>query len=323
LQRPEIRDNYHLGNIFFKRDPHNAVLESLDNPVLCGFSCYQWNRTYSIALAKKIKDKWPNCTIVFGGPEVTLEFQNYSIDSLIFGEGEVSFVQVLLDLLENKTPEKVYHQHRLDDLEIPSPYQLGLFDQLIKEYPGTRWATTLETNRGCPFACTFCSVTYSKVKKFSLERVEDDIKWIANNPVAYIFCADANFGIFKQRDVDIAKMIAKHGSKSDTLDFFNATFNKNNNHWSFKILHELGDLNRGFTVSMQSLNPDTLKEVKRSNLGINNLEDIFKQCREENIPSYSELILGLPYETKESFISGLCELLRLGQHTQIEIWFTY
>jgi hypothetical protein len=70
------------------------------------------------------------------------------------------------------------------------------------------------------------------------------------------------------------------------------------------------------------MNPDTLKAIKRDNLGINDLEKIFRLCHDNNVNSYTELILGLPLETKESFINGLCKLLELGQHNHIDIWFT-
>jgi hypothetical protein len=69
------------------------------------------------------------------------------------------------------------------------------------------------------------------------------------------------------------------------------------------------------------MNPDTLTAIKRDNLGINDLEKIFKLCQDNKINSYTELILGLPLETKDSFINGLCKLLELGQHNHVEIWF--
>jgi hypothetical protein len=325
-QFDDIRQFFSLADIIFKRENQEDLLDRLDNPKICGFSCYQWNRNYNLSLAKKIKNRWPNCTIVFGGPEVTVDYQLEDfIDVVVLGEGELAWLDILRKINQDQTPSKVYQKQRLEINDYPSPYVLGLFDPLVKANPGVKWATTLETNRGCPFSCTFCdwgSVTYSKVKKFNLERVAQDIDWIANNPISYIFCADANFGILKDRDLEIAHMVADAGRRSQNLEVFNATFNKNNNEWSFEILKVLGDLNKGFTVSVQSLYQPTLKAIKRDNLGINDLRHIFDLCNKNNISSYSELILGLPHETKDSFIDGICELLELGQHSQIEVWFT-
>lgn len=325
-QYQDIQENYVLADIVFKRESHDDILARLDNPVVCAFSCYQWNKNYTLTLAEKIKKQWPNCSIVFGGPEVTIYFESIEfIDTIIMGEGEISFLDLLRRVIKKQELPTLYQKQRLQIDNYPSPYTSGVFEKIINENPSVKWATTLETNRGCPFSCTFCdwgSVTYSKIKKFNLERVSEDIDWISRNPISYVFCADANFGILKDRDLIIAKMVAEAGKRSDYLESFNATFNKNNNEWSFKILNELGDLNKGFTVSVQSLHPPTLKAIKRDNLGINDLANIFSLCNKNNISSYTELILGLPLETKKTFIDGLCELLELGQHNQIDIWFT-
>lgn len=325
-QFDDIKESFHLADIIFRREDHDTLLQRLVDPSVCGFSCYQWNRNYCLNLARRIKEIWPRCVIVFGGPEVAIDFQfeNY-IDSLVFGEGEEAWVDILRCIANDEPCQKIYKKNRLDIKNFPSPYSQGIFDSIIKNNPDVKWATTLETNRGCPFSCTFCdwgSVTYSKIKKFDIERVAEDIDWISNNPISYIFCADANFGILKERDLEISQLISQAGQKNKNLEIFNATFNKNNNEWSFKILQELGALNKGFTVSVQSLNPLTLKSVKRDNLGINDLQNIFRLSNDYNVNAYTELILGLPFETKETFIDGLTNLLELGQHNQIDVWFT-
>jgi radical SAM superfamily enzyme YgiQ (UPF0313 family) len=321
----DIQKNIDCKDIIFKRDNHNEILSILRSPDICAFSCYQWNKNYCLVLAEKIKKIWPECVVVFGGPEVDVTFLNNSfVDSIILGEGELAFYDLLKTIIANTKVSEIYKKQRIEDLELPSPYTSGVFDQIIQNNPDVKWATTLETNRGCPFSCTFCdwgSLTYSKVKKFNLTRVAKDLDWISNNPISYIFCADANFGIFKERDLEIARMVVAAAKKSKTLETFNATFNKNNNEWSFEILKILKELNRGFTVSVQSMNPDTLKAIKRDNLGINDLKKIFALCDQYNVSSYTELILGLPLETQETFKNGLCKLLELGQHNHIEIWF--
>lgn len=324
-QFEDIQEQYILADFIYKRDLHNNIIAKMQFPSVVGFSCYQWNKNYNLTLAARIKDVWPNCTIVFGGPEVTTKFlDNSFVDSIILAEGEHSFLDILRKKASNEAIPRLYEKHRLEDLSYPSPYTTGIFDKMIADNPGIKWALTLETNRGCPFGCTFCdwgSLTYSKIRKFPMERISADIDWISKNPISFIYCSDANFGIFKERDIEISKIIKQCAMQNPSVELFNATFNKNATEDIFKILNILGELNRGFSVSVQSLNDSTLIAINRANLEINDLQNIFRLCQIHNVNSYSEIILGLPCETKQSFINGLCKLLDLGQHNQIDIWF--
>lgn len=324
-QFEEIVDHFSLKNIFFKRDCVESVLSKIENPSVVGFSCYIWNQNYCLGLAEEIKNRWPNCFIIFGGPQVSGRFLHYPfIDSLVMAEGEEAFLEILRCLKHNIPPEQIYSRKRLENLDIPSPYITGVFDRMISDYPDYVWATTLETNRGCPFACTFCDwggVTYSKIKKFSLDRIVEELKWISNHKVAYLACADANFGIFKERDLEIARLM-RSAADQGFLDTINLQYAKNSTDAVFEIARVLGPYNRGITVSVQSMNPDTLVAIKRSNLEINDISNMMKLSSQEKIITYTEVILGLPLETLDTWKKGLCQLLELGQHQSIDLSFT-
>ena len=61
-QFDDIKNNYQLSDIIFKRELHTDILNRMHNPSVCAFSCYVWNYQYQLALAKKIKEKWPKIT---------------------------------------------------------------------------------------------------------------------------------------------------------------------------------------------------------------------------------------------------------------------
>ena len=324
-QYPDIVDNFELKKLYYRRDNILQVVSELENPAICGFSCYLWNEQYCLKLAEEIKKQFPKCLIVFGGPQTSSSMFKYDfIDTLVLAEGEISFVDILRKVLLGQKPDTLYRASRLENLEIPSPYLLGIFDPMIKENPGAVWAMTLETNRGCPYACTFCDwggVTYSKIKRFNLERVAAELEWAADNRVGYIFCADANFGVFKERDLQIAKMI-KEVCERSMIDSLNIQYAKNSTEAIIDIAKEVGQYGRGITVSVQSMNPDTLEAIKRQNLDINNIEKLMYLSEKHQVGAYTELILGLPLETATTWRQGITELLELGQHTNIEVWFT-
>lgn len=322
----DIRDTWQLEKLHYRRSPIEQVLELLDAPDLCAFSCYAWNENYNLALAQAIRRRWPQCRIVFGGPQSSAHMLKYDfIDSIVLSEGEVSFVDILRRITAGQELESLMTKRRLDDLDIPSPYLLGLFDDVIASEPqGTLWETVIETNRGCPYQCTFCDwggLTYSKVRKFTMERIEAEIAWIARNPVAVVMLADANFGIFKQRDMDIAKMINRYWTNS-RVEYLNITFTKMSNESIYEITRTLGPIAKSVTLSMQSLNQATLKAIKRENMKSNDLANMLALSRKYAVPTYTDMILGLPEETLDSWRQGLMKLIELGQDGFIDTNFT-
>ena len=324
LQNEKISKNFELKNIFFLREPYKKIINNVEKPKICGFSTYIWNKNYNLSVAKKIKKIYPECIIVFGGPEVNENFlKNNFIDTIVLGEGEENFTQILNDILENKKIEAIYSKKRLLNLDIPSPYVMGIFDKIMEKYPDALWSATIETNRGCPYSCTFCdwgSLTFSKIHKFSIDRLKEEFHWISNKNVDYIWVADANFGIFKERDIEIAKNLALI-FKNSKVQTINCQFAKNSNETIFEIAQILGNYCRGITLSVQSMDENVLLEIKRKNLKINEMEKILKLSEIFDIPTYTEVILGLPNETLESYKHGLCQLLELGQHNSIEQYF--
>ena len=324
LQYGDITSSYYLRDFIFKRENPEELVNRLDNPTICAFSCYVWNEQYNLHVAKLIKERYPNCVIEFGGPQVTKKFEQYDfIDCLILSEGEEAFLDLLRKVVNNEPFDKVYEKKRVTDMDFPSPYQMGVFNNIIKNNPDVLWSMTVETNRGCPHRCTFCdwgTVTYGKINKFGLNRVAEDIAWAERNKVGFIFNADANFGMFKERDIEIAKMFRK-AADNGRLEAVNVQYSKNSTEVIFEIAQILGDISRGVTLSVQSMNEPTLKAIKRKNMSINKISDQIEKSKKWGVKTYSELILGLPDETLESWKDGFAKILECGQHDSIDVWF--
>lgn len=334
----DIEDNYELKEAFFLRKKIPDVVESLENPFLVGFSNYIWNFEYNKILAHEIKKAFPECIVVFGGQQICENSDLLSecpfIDILMYYEGEVAFRDLLrayindgdLSRINNisfRTSEKSIVSTPIavhDVSDFPSPFESGFFDMLCEKYPEIDFVPLVETNRGCPNRCTYCSwgMIKSKVRFFPLERVYADIEWASRRKMEFLGIADANFGMFP-RDEEITDKIIECNKKYGYPKKFQVSYSKGNKERVFSIskkLNEMG-MDKGVTLSFQSMSENVQKNIGRSNLDVEDYTALLKRYSEENIPTYTDLILGLPGETNESFKNGIDMLLEQGQHTSL------
>ena len=338
-----IRAAWEIDQLIWRREDIEELAPKLAQNNIVAFSTYVWNHRYNYKLAKRIKEINPAVKIIFGGPEPAIEdpllFEKEPFMDLVSKmEGEITFKRILEDfdtdfshipgLLIN-TPAGLVNTGdcaRIDDLDqIPSPYLTGIFDQIIEENPDVIWNATLETNRGCPYQCTFCdwgSLTYNKVKKFELTRVFHEMDWIGAN-CGFVTITDANFGMFVERDNMIVDKLIEVQKRWGRLSSFSMTWAKNQKNEVVdivkKLIRESPNFGQGLTVSVQSMDHDVLENIKRRNLDQHKIDEIFALCDRNNIPVYTELILGLPGETVESWKSAFWKIFRAGNHTGINI----
>ncbi len=341
LQFDEINSSFELGGIVFKEDSAEEVLSRLDNPVLVGFSCYFWNYKYNLQLAQKIKTAYPGCLTVFGGhqiPRNTEYLENHDcIDMLIFGEGEIPFSRILRAIgngdsfygipniaFKDADGKIVKNEDKCEGADdYPSPYLTGIFDRLLNVPEGLEFNAQLETNRGCPYHCSFCDwCDYDlPVRLFPIDRVKADIKWISEHNISYCMCVDSNFGLF-DRDEEIADFAVSMKKENGYPDKFGACFAKNKTDRIYRINKNFNDvgMSKGVSLAFQSMSEEVLRNISRSNMNKDRLSDQLELYHKAGIPTYTELILGLPGETLKSFSEGICELLERGQHDSINVF---
>ncbi|MBN9089180.1 MAG: cobalamin-dependent protein [Reyranella sp.] len=334
---------YEFLTPLYKRVRIADAVEALKGADLVGFSTYVWNGRISLEIARRLKALKPGIVIVFGGPHVPDQPEaflraNPQIDLAVHNEGERTFLKLLEAWPDRDAWESVAgvsmvkadgsfvrnpNIDRVRDLdEIPSPFLEGVFDSIMAANPNESWIGLWETNRGCPFRCTFCdwgSATAGKVTKFGEERLFREVDWFAEKKIEYIFCCDANFGIQK-RDVDIANYVADVKKTTGYPVALSVQNTKNATERAYltqKILSDAG-LNKGVALSMQSVDMPTLEAIKRDNISLGTYMELQRRFTKDKVETYSDLILGLPGETYESFVRGVDQLMENGQHNRIQ-----
>lgn len=304
-------------------------------PDIVGFSYYTWNADLDKRVAEWVKSVCGRLIVVFGGPNVNPTDKGYAsffaqhdeVDFYVPFQGETPFVRLLERVLDvgpdvgavKKSPIKgwifkedgvvvadmadVVRIKKPD--EVPSPYLTGLLDEFFED----RLIPIVETNRGCPYTCTFCAQglsSYNELNFFTLERVKDELSYIARKArkTNILNLADANFGVHK-RDFEIAEYIARLRETTGYPRKFNTNWAKNQSK-----LFEMAKIlkNSVVVVSLQSLDSGILKNVKRSNISLPIFQSIIQQVNESGGMSGTEIILGLPGETKETHIDTLRKL---------------
>lgn len=265
------------------------------------------------------------------------------MDMISSGEGEITISEVLLEnLKENKNfktiPGLIVREEdntfcvtpireRIKEIvNMPSPYLDGTFDEILEKDKESNFHATIETTRGCPFHCSFCdqgSDYFNKLSLISLEKVKAEIKWVSENKISYLENADPNFGMFFERDKNISEFMVECKQKNGFPEQYYTTWVKGRTINSIEIMKILkrADLDRGVSMSFQSLDRSALKATKRQNMNEGSIKKTIESFTDSNIGVYVELILGLPNETLESFLDGIFYLLELG-HDQFLAAYT-
>lgn len=326
-----VKDSISNVEWVFKRDEIDSVVARLKNCDVVFFSIYVWNKSYCYELAKQLKITNPNVLTVFGGPELPHKNKNLFlerpyIDTIVIGEGEQSVRDILLNIINKQPIPKIVQSDRIRDLDFPSPYLDGSFDDLMAQYPAIEWMPTLETDRGCPYKCTFCdwgSLTSSKVVKFGLERVFAELEWFAERKLPFLTMTNANFGIFRERDMLIAEKIVELSLDTGYPKGISVSYAKNSNADVFEIVKKFKEANiqTGFILSLQTTTDTVLENIKRTNMDVNDISTIAKYGRKLQLPIFTEIIMGLPGETVDSWKITIEQVLESNLHNGIDVFF--
>ena len=282
-------------------------------PDVIGFSCYIWNIRMIEELLEELPKIMPRVPIWVGGPEVTYraaEFleQHPSVQGVMVGEGEATFLEVLRYYLEepislSQIAGIVYRDEKGRIIQ-NEPRELTNLDRLPFLYhnlePFTNRIIYYETGRGCPYRCSYCLSSIDKtVRLRSFSVVREELQFFLDHQVTQVKFVDRTFNCNRKHAMDIWKYLIEHDN-----GVTNFHFEIEADILSEEELALLAKARPGLfqmEIGVQTANPETLHEIRRT-ARLDRIEHAVAQLkRAGNIHVHLDLIAGLPFEDYESF----------------------
>lgn len=289
-------------------DPYYQTLLHLaaENPAVVLFSVYVWNSVYTLRLARDLIRMLPEVQIVLGGPEAShmpyppLEKRC----TLVRGEVEGLAAAFFADLASGN---------------LRAEYLAEVSPSFVSPYRGTDFAAELknrqiyyESTRGCPFACTYCLSSISRgMRSKDLTLVKIELAEILKHRPLSLRFVDRTFNADSWRTLDLWRFLIEQPAETE-FHFEIAPDRISEEMFGFLATIPPGRF--AFEMGIQSTNAETLAAINRR-LDMTRIADNIRRLKTlDTVHLHSDLILGLPFETAETFRKTFNEVFVMGAH---------
>ena len=260
--------------------------------------CYRHTRQMLCQMHELRKRGEWHGKIVVGGPHTSAAPESIPdfVDYVVIGEGE----RAILDIVAGDPP-RIVQSSRIENLdELPSPawdYFVDLPYDFTAQWIPAKPVFTMNTSRGCPFRCTFCSVASvwgRRYRYFSAQRVVNDVQDLIEKYGARgIYFREDNFTVNRKRVVDFCNRILERDigiqwmceTRVDSLD-----------RDLIQLMRDAGCT--GLYVGVES-SSQRLLDLMQKDITVEQTEAVFRWCNQLGINTYASFIIGIPTETLE------------------------
>lgn len=306
-----------------------------------GFSCYIWNWRLVQELIVELAKLLPDTAIWLGGPEVSYDadviLKKYpQLTGIMTGEGEAAFREVLEyytkagcgrgDSAKKKQAEPVSLEH-IKGLCLPggytpcrAPADMSAIPFLYEDLsPFANKIIYYESSRGCPFRCSYClSSVENQVRFRNISIVKEELRFFLDHKVNQVKFVDRTFNCSHEHTMAIWQYIFENDNSVTNFHFeISADILRDE---EIALLRRFRPGLAQLEIGVQSVNPDTLKAIRRVT-DIDRLEAAVRKIRKGgNVHIHLDLIAGLPYEDYVSFGRSFDRVYRMGPH-QLQLGF--
>ena len=285
-------------------------------PRVVGFSVYLWNVRLIEATARLLRVVAPGTRLAAGGPELTADYPHADLfDTVIVGEGESAFrafCETALTGGGDFPPSSVLTCETGED-----PATLALPYDLYADTDLARRTVYVETSRGCPFSCAYCTSAGTGLRLIPLMRLLPAFDELWRRGLRRFKFLDRSFNA-----------PAEHACA--VLDFFRSRVTEDTClHLEIQpdrlhpdVLSRLAAFPAGtlhLEVGIQTLTPHVAATIGRSPDTARTLETLRVLTRETGATVHADLIFGLPGEDEHAFARGFNTLVTVCDPPEVQV----
>ena len=301
-------------------------------PDAVGFSCYIWNIDYVMNLVRDLPKILPHTEIWLGGPEVSynageLLREHPQIKGVMMGEGEETFAGLMACYAGGTTgPEMVpgIAVRTADgDIVVNEIRPVMSMDRIPFSYHDmTGFEHKIiyyESSRGCPFSCSYCLSSLDKSVRFrSLESVRRELDFFLEKRVPQVKFVDRTFNCKRSHALAVWKHILDHDNGVTNFHFeISADLLEEE---ELELMRRMRPGLIQLEIGVQSTNPDTIREIRRS-MDLKKLAEVVEKINGfQNIHQHLDLIAGLPFEGYDSFRQSFNQVYAM-RPSQLQLGF--
>ena len=303
-------------------DFYNWVISDIDWQMydIIGFTLNYGQFLPSLAIAKEIKERYPDRIIVFGGSRTTgelgkkvLEIFPY-IDFIVSGDGEEALYRLAADfnsylsipnLIFRKEKDIIWNESKneIDLNGLPIPIYKSYYKELCSVSPEVQQfffyngKLPIEISRGCWWnKCSFCNlnIQHKKYREKNVERIVEEIDFLSDKYKILNFQIVSNNLLVK----DTRKLCERIIELGKDLSFFAEARADQLKRSDYTLLKQAG-----FNTIQTGIESFSSSYLKKMNKGVSVIDNIaaLKFCKENGIANEYNLIVGYPNEETVDF----------------------
>ena len=245
-------------------------------------------RAYQIADIYRARGK----KVVIGGFHASLQPEEaaHHADAVVVGEGDEIWSDVIQDFREGRLKPFYKSDHLADLSKLPTPRY-----DLVREYKYSMKVWPVQTTRGCPMGCDFCSVTQFYGRSYRHRPVEHVVRDVKATGSRYIFFIDDNLAATRRYALELFRAL----KPLKLMWGCQANISVARDTELLRQAYEAGCFT--MFIGVESINPESLESVNKVCNHVEEYHELLTNMLKAGITPMVSMIMGLDGDGPDVF----------------------